>query len=147
MKVILLKSVPKVGQKGEVVSVSDGYAANALFPNKAAIPATQKNLEALQKQKDFVTQSKALEHTLLEKSLRSIPEEGLVLFMQANEKGHLFSRVTEDTIVTALLEHRVSIAPKNIFIETPIKELGLYIITIKEGEYKTQLKLKVEKAK
>ncbi len=146
MKVILLKSVPKVGQKGDVVSVSDGYAANALFPNKAAIPANEKNLLALKKQKDSARDSKALEHALLEKSIEALPDEGLTLFVQANEKGHLFSKITEDSIVSALAKYRISIGSKNIIIENQIKELGTYTVTIKEGEYKKNVKLVVQKA-
>lgn len=42
MKIILLKDVPKVGERGEIKNVSDGYARNFLFPQKFAEVATLK---------------------------------------------------------------------------------------------------------
>lgn len=143
MKVILLKGVPKVGKPGEIVEVSDGYAANALFPHKLAIPATDKNREILQKKKDAVSATKAYQHELLEKAIASLPDEVLTITVRANEKGHLFSKITEDDIVKSLLEHRVSIAPKNIILQGLIKEVGVHTITIQEGEYKKTIKLSI----
>lgn len=143
MKVILLKGVPKVGKPGEIVDVSDGYAANALFPHKLAIPATDKNREALQKKKNAEITTKAYHHELLEKAIASLPDEVLTLSVRANEKGHLFSKITEDDIVKALLAHRVSIAPKNIILGGIIKEVGVHTIVIQEGTYKKEIRLAI----
>lgn len=139
MKVILLKGVQKVGKTGDIVEVSDGYAANALFPNKLAIAATAKNLEALQKKTAYVAASKALQHELLEKAIASLPEQVLTITVRANEKGVLFSKIDEDDIVAALLVHRVSISPKNVLLPHPIKELGIYTVTIKEGDHRKDI--------
>lgn len=143
MKVILLKSVQKVGKTGDVVEVSDGYAANALFPNKLAIAATAKNLEALEKKTASVAASKALQHELLEKAISSLPDQVLTIAVRANEKGSLFSKIDEADIVSALLTHRVSISPKNVVLPHPIKELGTYTVTIKEGEHKKDISVSI----
>lgn len=143
MKVILLKSVQKVGKTGDVVDVSDGYAANSLFPNRLAIAATAKNLEALQKKTASVAASKALQHELLEKAISSLPDQVLTIAVRANEKGSLFSKIDESDIVSALLTHRVSISPKNVVLPHPIKELGTYIVTIKEGEHKKEISVSI----
>lgn len=143
MKVILLKGVPKVGKPGEVVTVSDGYAANALFPHKLAIPATEKNLQSLKNKKDAELHAKALQHELLEKAIMNLPNEVLTITVKANDKGHLFSKIDESDIVAALLTHRVSIAPKNIILPSPIKALGLYTILIQEGSYKKEITLNI----
>lgn len=136
MKVILLKQVAKVGRVGEVVDVSDGYAANALFPNKLAIPATIKNLEALNRKVASAKATKALEHGLLEAAIRTLPDMTISIPVKANEKGHLFSKVDSSDVVKALAKQRISIATKNIVLAEPIKELGTYPVSIVEGEYK-----------
>ncbi|MBP6857688.1 MAG: 50S ribosomal protein L9 [Candidatus Pacebacteria bacterium] len=145
MKVILTKSVPKVGKKGDIVSVSDGYAANALFPNKLAIPATVKNLESLNRKNKSEADSKALQHELLEKAINTLPDTTLEIKAKANEQGHLFSKIDETNIVESLLEHRISISTKNIILESPIKNIGTYEVLIKEGEYQKSISISVIK--
>jgi large subunit ribosomal protein L9 len=143
MKVILLQQVPKVGKKGEVVEVSDGFAANALFPTKKAIPATTKNLEALERKNASLEDMRALEHGLLEAAIKSLPNMTLTIPMKANEKGHLFSKVDRGAIVEALATHRISISAKNVVLKEPIKILGLYEVTIAEGSYKGTISVSV----
>jgi large subunit ribosomal protein L9 len=145
MKVILLKSVPKLGKTGDVVEVSDGYAANALFPNKKAILATDKNLEALNRKKQSSEDLKALQHGLLEQAIGALPNTTIEIAVRANEKGHLFSKIDENNIVEELLKHRISISTKNIILKEPIKELGTYQVTVKEGDYKTDIDISVVK--
>jgi large subunit ribosomal protein L9 len=145
MKVILLQQVPKVGKKGEVVEVSDGFAANALFPTKKAIAATAKNLEALQRKNASVQDMRALEHGLLEAAIKGLPNMTLTIPMKANDKGHLFSKVDAGAIVDALAKHRISIASKNVVLKEAIKELGVYPITIAEGDYKGTISVSVIK--
>lgn len=145
MKVILLKQVAKVGRVGEVVEVSDGYAANALFPNKLAIAATAKNLEALNRKVASVQASKALEHGLLEAAIKTLPDMAITIAVKANDKGHLFSKVDAGDIVKALEKQRISISTKNVVLSEPIKELGTYPVQIVEGEYKQNISVLIIK--
>lgn len=145
MKVILLKPVSKVGKPGDVVNVSDGYATNSLFPNKSAIPATDKNLELLKRKKASQADLKALQHGLLQQAISTLPGESIEIAVRANEKGHLFSKVDEVAIVESLLKHRISISPKNISLASPIKELGNYKVGLHEGEYHTEINVIVKK--
>lgn len=145
MKVILLKSVSKVGKTGEVVEVSDGYAANALFPNKKAIPATPKNLEALKRKNQSEADLKALQHGLLEQAIATLPDMTLEIKTKANEQGHLFSKLDEGDIVSELLKHRISVSAKNIKLSQVIKQLGSYQVAVEEGSYKAHIILSVIK--
>lgn len=145
MKVILLKSVPKVGKTGDIVEVSDGYAANALFPTKKAIPATTKNLEALKRKTQSEADQKALQHGLLEQAISELPEMTLEIKVKANEQGHLFSKLDESNIVSELLKHRISISEKNIKLSEIIKQLGTYQVGIEEGSYKAHITLSIIK--
>ena len=143
MKVILLKPVPKVGKPGDVLEVSDGYALNSLFPSKSAIAATAKNLEVLNRKKQSDVESKALQHGLLKNAIEKLPNTTLEIAVKANEKGHLFSKVDESTIVEALLKHRISISPKNIILPELIKQLGIYKVGVKEGEYSAEINVSI----
>ncbi len=145
MKVILLQNVQKVGQKGEVVEVSDGFAVNSLFPAKKAIAATSKNLEILKRKKESALAEKCLEHSLLESAVKNLPDMALTISMRANDKGHLFSKVDEKTIVEALAKHRIGISVKNVVLEEPIKEIGTYSIKIVEGDYETVIPVIISK--
>lgn len=143
MKVILLKSVPKVGKTGDIVEVSDGYAANALFPRKLAIPATSTNLASLEKKSASEKAQKALQHELLEKAIASLPNETVIIPARANEKGSLFSRIDAEEIVKALEQHRIVISPKNIVLDHPIKEIGTYTLHVKEGVYAKSIQVAI----
>jgi large subunit ribosomal protein L9 len=145
MKVILLQSVQKIGKKGDIVNVSDGYANNALFPNKKAIPASDKNLESLKRKNQSEAETKALQHGLLEQAILDLPKTGLEIKAKANEQGHLFYKIDEERIVSELLKNRISISEKSINLPEVIKSLGNYKIEIKEGSYKAQINLTVSK--
>lgn len=145
MKVILIKQVPKVGKPGDVVEVSDGYAANSLFPNKSAIAATTKNLEALSRKKASEADLKAFHHGLLQQAINALPGSSVEISVRANEKGHLFSKIDEESIVQSLLKYRISISPKNILLQSPIKELGTYQVTLREGDYKAEITVVVNR--
>ena len=140
MKVLLLQHVNK---KGDVVEVSDGYATNALLPTKKAIAATTKNLEILERKKDSILATKALEHDLLEAAVKSLPNMSLDISVRANEKGHLFSKVDAKTIVEALAKHRIGLSVKNIVLDEPIKEIGSYNISVVEGDYKAVVPINI----
>ena len=83
MKVILLQDVKKVGKKGQTVEVSDGYAANFLFPRKLAVKETKKSVEILEQQNEDARVQKEnakaealkikeqLEHVVLEMTLKA----------------------------------------------------------------------------
>ncbi len=144
MKVILLQNVNKVGKKDEIVEVAGGYADNVLFPSKKAIPASAKNIEALNRKISSNKALKDLEQGLLESAIKALPEESISIVVKANEKGHLFSKVTETEIVEALAKHRIMLSTKNIVLKNPIKELGEYKVQIVEGDFKKEISILIK---
>jgi large subunit ribosomal protein L9 len=131
MKVILLDDVAKVGRRGEVRDVSDGYARNFLIPKKLALNATSgnlKNLDVIKRQQD----AKAARVKTDAESLRA-RIEGLTLEekRQAGEEGKLFGSVTSQDIAAFLDQHKLGIERRRISLEEPIKTLGEHQVTIR----------------
>jgi large subunit ribosomal protein L9 len=146
MKVILLKTVPKVGKKDDIVTVPDGYAHNALFPKKLAVQATDQAIAALKRTQQNKITEKNIQHALLDKAVESLEGKTLVYNAKKNEKGSLFSKIAEQDISKALLDqHRISIDANLMSIEHgPIKQVGEYTVTVKDGEYKSSFVVKVQ---
>lgn len=137
MKVILLKSVPKVGHKDAVVEVAPGYAAHALFPKKLAIPATDAALQALARHTQSVAAEKQIQYTLLDKAVQELRDLAVEMPVKANEQGNLFSKVHTNDIAAFLMnKHRIAIDPKLLHIpDGALKHLGTYTVTVTEGQY------------
>ncbi len=146
MKVILLKNIPKVGKKDDVVTVADGYAQNALLAKKLAVIATDQAVAQLQRTQQNKITEKKIQHELLDKAIQNLEGQTLIYKTKKNEKGSLFSKVTELDISKALMDqHRISIDAKLMTIRgTDIRQVGSYIIDVKDGEYKSEFTVSVE---
>jgi len=109
MKVILLDDVAKVGRRGEVRDVSDGYARNYLIPKKLALGATAgnlKNLGQIQKQQDAKAGRIKSEAEALRDRIEALVYEER---RQASEEGKLFGSVTAQDIVEFLEQHTIKV--------------------------------------
>lgn len=145
MKVILIKAVPKLGKANDIIDVPDGYAANALFPKRLAIPATPAALATLAQKQQNAAAFKQLQHDLLDKAIQSLEGQTLVYVTKANEQGSLFSKIDETDVVRELLsKHRISIDEKSVSIrEGAIKHTGSYTVDISDGTFKSSITLRV----
>ena len=146
MKVILLKSVPKLGKPEDIVEVSEGFARNALFPQKKAIPATEATLQTLKRTKDNRITEKEVQKSLLDKAIKEVQGASVAYRVPANEKGVLFSKITAKDISAHLLKHhRVAIDPRCLLIPGEgIKQTGLYTIDVRDGTFTAQFQFSVE---
>ncbi len=144
MKIILLDDVAKVGRRGEVREVSDGYARNFLLPKKLALSATAGNLNNLAHIK---TQADA-KAGRIKADAEAIRDRIAALTYaerrQASEEGKLFGSVTAQDIVEFLEQHKVKIERRRVQLEEPIKALGEVTIPIRlHPEVTAQLKVNV----
>jgi len=144
MKVILLDDVAKLGRRGEVRDVSDGYARNFLIPKKLALGASAgnlKNLEHIKQQQD----SKALrikgDAEGLQQRIEALTYEER---RQASEEGKLFGSVTSQDLVDFLGTHGIKIERRRIQLDEPIKTLGESTVPIRlHADITAQLKISV----
>lgn len=132
MKVILNKTVPKVGKEGQVVTVADGFARNYLFPKGLAIVAEKKQIAALAKRAARVdaklADTKAAAETVKEKLHGlTVKIEGKV----GKDAGKLFGAVTSQDVADAIKgQLGVDIDKKHIALIEPIKRLGNYPVEV-----------------
>jgi large subunit ribosomal protein L9 len=144
MKVVLLDDVAKVGRRGEVRDVSNGYARNFLIPKKLALTATAgnlQNLEHIRRQQDakagrIKTDAEALRDRI--EALTYTEQR------QASEEGRLFGSVTAQDIVDFLEQHRIVVERRRIALDEPIKALGETTVGIRiHPEVTAQIRVNV----
>lgn len=99
MKVILLSDVKKVGKKGQIVEVSDGYGANFLIPNKLAVKATKTSLDIKNKQdEDMAKREEELkqEAIILKDKMEKLTVE---IKAKGGKDGKMFGSISSKQIV------------------------------------------------
>jgi large subunit ribosomal protein L9 len=131
MKVILLDDVTKVGRRGEVRDVSDGYARNFLIPKKLALSATDgnlKNLEHIKKQQDAKADRLKADAEALRAKIEALLYEER---RQASEEGKLFGSVTSQDVADFLGTRGIPIERRRITLEEPIKALGEHLVSMR----------------
>ena len=131
MKVLLEQDVKGTGKKGEIVSVSDGYARNFLLPRKLATPADASAVNAASISKSAAAHRKFTAGVEAREKAKQL--EGAVLTVTANvgENGRLFGAITGKEIAVALKEQRgVDIDKKKIALSEPIRATGEYTAKI-----------------
>lgn len=131
MKVILTIDVKSLGRKGDVVSVSDGYANNYLLKNKLAVPANAGNLN-INAQAKAQEAKRIKEETEAAKALAKQLENITVsLSVKMGENGKTFGSVGPKEIAEELLNMGYEIDRKKIELASPIKNAGNYEVNIK----------------
>ncbi len=144
MKIILLDDVTKVGRRGEVREVSDGYARNYLIPKKLALSATAGNLKNLghikQQQDAKADRIKSAAEARRERIEALVYEDR----RQASEEGKLFGSVTSQDIVDFLERHKIKVERKQVRLDEPIKALGETVVPVRlHSDVTAQLKVSV----
>jgi large subunit ribosomal protein L9 len=147
MKVILLDDVAKVGRRGEVRDVSDGYARNFLIPKKLALTATAGNLKGLdhirKQQEAKAGRIKGDAEALRDRIEALVDEER----RNASEEGKLFGSVTAQDIVDFLERNKIQVERRRVHLDEPIKTLGESTVTIRiHPEVTAQLRVNVARS-
>ncbi len=132
MKVILLEDVNKIGKKGEIKEVKDGYAHNFLFPKNLAAPATKQNLASVEKQKEAKKQEELKRKEEAEAIGKKLTDKEFGFKVKAGERGRLFGSLTTKEIAAEIeRQYDIKMDKRKLSIDEPIKALGTYNITAK----------------
>ena len=149
MKVILLEDVKALGKKGEIVSVSDGYARNLILPKKLGVEATPRNLNDLKLQK--ANDEKVAKENL--EAARAFAKElegkQVTLKLKVGEGGRTFGSVSSKEISEAAKQQfGYDIDKKKLLLPNPIKALGVTDVPVRLHPKVTgSLKVRVEEEK
>ncbi len=132
MEVILKEDVAKLGSRGDVVKVADGYGRNYLLARKLAIEATPANKAVIDQMKAASVRRSAKEKAQAEQLAKQFEGVKLAFSRRAGEQDHLFGSVTSSDIATALESkgfHNVD--RRKIHLGEPLKSLGEFTVPIK----------------
>ena len=144
MKIILLDDVQKLGRRGEVRDVSDGYARNFLIPKKLALSATAgnlKNLDHIKKQANAKADRIKEDAEALRDKIEGVTYEER---RQASEEGKLFGSVTSQHIADYLAQQGIPVDRRRIHLDEPIKTLGETSVEVRlHADVAAQLKVSV----
>lgn len=131
MEVILRQDVEKLGTRGQVVKVADGYARNYLLPKRLAVPATPANKKIVEQERQAHLRREAREKADAEELAKLLAGVVVTIARKAGEQDQLFGSVTPQDISDALAQKNFSIDRRKIHLEDPIKQLGEYQVPIR----------------
>ena len=131
MQIILQEDVEKLGNRGEVVEVAEGYARNFLLPRKLAMPATPGNMKRLERMRVVFAKREATEKGDAEKQAEVLNGVALTVARKAGENDQLFGSVTTADISQLLAAQGFTIDRRKVQLTDPIKLVGEYQVPIK----------------
>jgi len=145
MEVILKEDVTKLGARGDVVKVAEGYGRNFLLPRKLAIEATAGNKAVIVQMKASVRKS-AKEKTQAEELAKQFDGVSVAFQRRSGEHDQLFGSVTSGDIADAIAKKGINLDRRQIQLHEPLKTLGEFAVPVKlHKDVTAHLKVVIEK--
>lgn len=146
MQIILQEDVEKLGNRGQVVEVAEGYARNFLLPRKLALEASPGNMKRLEKMRAAFAKKAAVEIADAQKLAELLAGVPVEVARKSGENDQLFGSVTSADISDALAAKGYTIDRRKIQLAEPIKSIGNFDIPVKlHREVTATVKLAVTK--
>jgi large subunit ribosomal protein L9 len=131
MEVILKQDIEKLGQKGEIKTVSPGYARNYLIPKGLVEEATPGRLKDNKMKKTAKAKKFMKEKENAQTLAKLLSEKTIIFKTKAGEGGRLFGSVTSADIAEAIAAEGIKVEKKKIQLEEPIKSLGNFQVKVR----------------
>ena len=146
MEVILRDYVEKLGKRGEIVKVSDGYARNYLLPRKLALPATEGNKKHVERERRIMETREAEEKSQAEAIASRLSSVDITIARRVGDTEQLYGSVTATDISDFLKTKGFEIDRRKLILPEPIKTIGEHDVPLKlHREVSAPLKVKVVK--
>jgi large subunit ribosomal protein L9 len=131
MKVILTEEIRGLGERGEIVTVKDGYARNFLLPKNLAREATAGNLKAIEHERKKWALLAQEEKDAAQKAANAVKGLKIQIQKRVGEHGQLFGSVTANEIADALVERGIEVDKRRIELAAPIKNVGVHDVEVR----------------
>jgi large subunit ribosomal protein L9 len=132
---ILLQPVDTLGERGEIVDVSDGYLRNFLVPRKLAQPATPASIADAQRRAEAAERAATEQVEKAEETAALLRKTVLTISHQAGDDGRLFGSVTAQEIADAVKAARgVKLDKRRVALTEPIKTTGTHMVTVEVAD-------------
>ena len=146
MEVILKEDVLKLGSRGDVVRVAEGYGRNFLLPKKLAIEASAANKAVIEQMKAAAVRRSAKEREQAEQLAKQFDGLSVSFQRRAGEQDQLFGSVTSGDIAEALEKKGFNLDRRKVQLHEPLKTLGEFTIPVKlHKDVTTHLRVVIEK--
>jgi large subunit ribosomal protein L9 len=131
MEIILRERVEKLGGKGDIVKVSDGYARNYLLPKNLAVLANPANIRLVEQEKAAAVRREAKEKQEAELLAQQLAKVDLQVHRKVGENDVLYGSVTSMDIAELLAAKGFSVDRKKMDLHEPLKSIGQFDVPIK----------------
>ncbi len=146
MEVILREFVDKLGKRGEIVKVSDGYARNYLLPRKLALPATEGNKKHVERERKIVETREAEEKSQAEAIAARLAAIDITIARRVGDTEQLYGSVTAADITEFLKGRGFDVDRRKLILPEAIKSIGEHDVPLKlHREVTVPLKVRVVK--
>ena len=146
MEVILKEDVAKLGSRGDLVKVAEGYGRNYLLPRKLALEATPANRAVIEQMKAAAQRRSVRDKADAEGLAQQMQQLTLTFRRKVGEQEHLFGSVTSGDVAEALEAKGFSVDRRKVHLEEPIKSLGEFSVAVRlHKEVTASVKVAVEK--
>jgi large subunit ribosomal protein L9 len=129
--VILREDIEKLGQRGQVVKVTSGYARNFLLPRRLAVSANESNKKIVDQERQAHLRRDAKQVSDAQELGKLMGAVEVTIAQKAGENDQLFGSVTSQDIAAGLDKLGYTIDRKKINLEDPIKTLGDYKVSVR----------------
>ena len=144
MEIILLQKISKLGNMGDTVRVKQGFGRNFLIPTGKALRATKENKAFFEETKAKLLEENKEAIEKAEKLRTELESLKLAIVRSASDTGILYGSVTTRDISNLISAEGVTVSRKDIALDQPIKELGIYDVNIIfHPEVESKIKLRV----
>ena len=146
MEVILKEDVAKLGSRGDVVKVAEGYGRNFLLPRRLAIEATTGNKKVIEQMRAAAVRRSAKEKAQAEELSKQFDGVSVSFQRRSGEHDQLFGSVTSGDLAEALEKKGFNVDRRKIQLHEPLKSLGEFTIPVRlHKDVTAHLKVVIEK--